>query len=246
MLGSAQDAEDAVQETLLAAWQAIAGFEGRSSILTWLYQIATNRCLDALRASRRRPPMSRPPLPAEAPEPNRTSEVMWMEPYPDLRLDGLIDQAPGPEARIEAREAISLAFVTALQLLPPRQRAVLILRDVLGFHGREVAQLLDTTEESVSSALKRARSTLRRRLPRSDNEPPPPAPDSPEEREVIERLTHAYETGDVQEVVALLTEDAVLTTALSPAQYAGRDLCARVLSGAFGHGRTYRLIPTRA
>src|SRR5215475_14526551 len=130
-LGSAQDAEDAVQETLLAAWRGLGGFEGRASVRTWLYQVATSRCLHALRSASRRPPMSSPDL--GLPEPARAGAVAWLEPYPDVLLDGLADLAPGPEARYEAREAISLAFVTALQLLPPRQRAVLILRDVLGF-----------------------------------------------------------------------------------------------------------------
>src|SRR5258708_16961839 len=134
ILGSVQDAEDALQETLLAAWQGLAGFEGRSSVRTWLYRVATSRCLNALRSASRRPPMNTPPLPGlEPPEPTRLGEVAWLEPFPDLLLEGLPDPAPGPEACVEARESISLAFVTALQLLPPRQRAVLILRDVLGF-----------------------------------------------------------------------------------------------------------------
>src|SRR5215470_6356847 len=143
ILGSAQDAEDALQETLLAAWQGLAGFEGRASVRTWLYQVATSRCLHALRSASRRPPMSGPDL--ALPEPTRAGEVAWLEPYPDVLLDGLADLAPGPDARYEAREAISLAFVTALQLLPPRQRAVLVLRDVLGFRAAEVAGMLGTT-----------------------------------------------------------------------------------------------------
>src|SRR5262249_10406363 len=158
ILGSAYDAEDAVQETLLAAWRGLEGFEGRASVRTWLYQVATSRCLHALRSASRRPPMSGPDL--GLPEPTRAGEVAWLEPYPDVLLDGLADLAPGPDARYEAREAISLAFVTALQLLPPRQRAVLILRDVLGFRAADLARMLGTTQESVTSALKRARATL--------------------------------------------------------------------------------------
>ena len=162
-LGSVADAEDALQDTLLSAWQALPGFEGRASIRTWLYRVASSRCLDALRSARRRPSASPPPGEMKElvpPEPTRLGELLWLEPYPDAMLEGLADTAPGPEARYEAMESISLAFVTALQLLPPRQRAVVILRDVLGFHAREAAAILDTSEESVTSALKRARAAL--------------------------------------------------------------------------------------
>ena len=160
MLGSVQDAEDALQETLLSAWQGLAGFESRSSVRTWLYRVATNRSLDALRAGSRRPSGTAVPAGIEPPEPTRFGEMPWLQPYPDMLFDDIADHAPGPEAVIEAREAISLAFVTALQLLPPRQRAVLILRDVLGYRASEVAAILDVTQESVTSALKRARATL--------------------------------------------------------------------------------------
>jgi RNA polymerase sigma-70 factor (TIGR02960 family) len=142
VLGSVQDAEDALQETLLAAWQGLARFEGRASIRTWLYQVATSRCLMALRSARRRPRTDWPPPGMAVPEPTRLGEVTWLEPYPDARLAQLADREPGPEARYEATETISLAFITALQLLPPRQRAVLILRDVLGFTASETAQIL--------------------------------------------------------------------------------------------------------
>ena len=165
ILGSVQDAEDALQDTLLSAWQGLAGFEGRASVRTWLYHVATSRCLDALRSASRRPLMSAPPPGLDPPEPTRLGEVLWLEPYPDVLLEGLPDSAPGPDARFEALESVSLAFITALQLLPPRQRAVLILRDVLGFHASETAQILDTTQESVTSALKRARASLQQRQP---------------------------------------------------------------------------------
>jgi RNA polymerase sigma-70 factor (ECF subfamily) len=158
ILGSIHDAEDALQETLLAAWRGLRAFEGGSAIRAWLYRIATNRCLNALRAGNRRPKIKTPMF--DLPDPTRLGEVLWLEPYPDALLDRLADAAPGPDAQYETREAISLAFVKALQLLPPRQRAILILRDVLGFHAREVAQILKSTEESVTSALKRARATL--------------------------------------------------------------------------------------
>ena len=166
MLGSFQDAEDALQETLLAAWQGLEGFEGRASIRTWLYRIATNRCLNMRRSASRRPAKEWDVPDVEPPEPTRFGEVVWLEPFPDALLEGAIDVPLGPDARYERTEAISLAFVTALQVLPPRQLAVLILRDVLGFHANEVADMLDSTVESVNSALKRARASLQRRLPR--------------------------------------------------------------------------------
>src|SRR6266513_1902358 len=179
MLGSFADAEDALQDTLLAAWQGLAGFEGRAAIRTWLYRIATNRCLNALRAAKRRPAKEWDLPEIERPEPTRLGEVAWLEPYPDALLEGAIDVPLGPEARYEQTEAISLAFVTALQVLPPRQVAVLVLRDVLGFHAGEVAGMLDSTVGSVNSALKRARASLRRRQPRADGREPPPASGSP-------------------------------------------------------------------
>jgi RNA polymerase sigma-70 factor, ECF subfamily len=245
ILGSVADAEDALQETLLSAWQGLAGFEGRASIRTWLYRVATSRCLDALRSARRRPPQSMPPAGLDPPEPTRLGEVLWLEPYPDVLLEGLADSAPGPEARYQAREAISLAFITALQLLPPRQRAVLILRDVLGFRAREAARILDTSEESVTSALKRARAGLLQ-APSAQREPPPP-PGSPAEKKVVEQLTRAFEAADVAGIVALLTDDAWLTMPPLPLQYQGRELAARFLvATAFRPGWTARLIATGA
>ena len=188
MLGSFADAEDAVQETMLAAWHGIGGFtEDRASLRTWLYKIATNRCLNALRSARRRAAKEWDVPKVEPPEPTRLGEVLWLEPYPDDLLAGLPDSAPGPEARYESAESVALAFVTAIQLLPPRQRATLILRDVLGFRASETAELLGTTEESVTSALKRARAALDRGNP---PEPPPP-PRSAAERATIRRLAAA-------------------------------------------------------
>ena len=182
MLGSLQDAEDALQDTLLAAWQGIGGFEGRASVRTWLYRIATNRCLSARRSASRRPAKEWDMPAVEPPEPTRLGEVGWLEPCPDALL-------VGPEARYEQTESISLAFVTALQVLPPRQVAVLILRDVLGFRAHEVADMLDSTVNSVNSALKRARAGLQQRLP-SDRELPP-APDSTSERAVVAEFVRA-------------------------------------------------------
>ena len=177
MLGSIQDAEDALQDALLAAWQGLGGFEGRASVRTWLYRVTTTRCLNVRRSVRRRQG-TMPPGPVP-PEPTRLGEVTWLEPCPDSLMEGLPDAEPGPEARYEAREAISLAFITAVQRLPPRQRAVLILRDVLGFAASEAARILGSTEESVTSALKRARATLRH--DHADPAEPPPAPGSARE-----------------------------------------------------------------
>jgi RNA polymerase sigma-70 factor (ECF subfamily) len=232
-----------MQETLLAAWQGLGRFEQRSSVRTWLYRIATTRCLNARRSASRRHPIA-PPGP-KLPEPTRLREATWLEPYPDDLLAGLADAAPGPEARYEAREAISLAFITAVQRLPPRQRAVLLLRDVLGFAASEAAQVLGSTEESVTSALKRARATLRQDLPAEAE--PPPQPGSAAEKELIERLTHAYAAGDVDGIVALFTDEAWLSMPPFPLQYQGRELIGRFLAEiAFREQRTYRLVATRA
>jgi len=243
MLGSIQDAEDALQDALLAAWQGLGGFEGRASVRTWLYRVTTTRCLNVRRSVRRRQG-TMPPGPAP-PEPTRLGEVTWLEPCPDSLMEGLPDAEPGPEARYEAREAISLAFITAVQRLPPRQRAVLILRDVLGFAASEAARILGSTEESVTSALKRARATLRH--DQADPAEPPPAPGSAREKQLIERLTRAYEAGDVDGIIALFSDDAWLTMPPAPLEYQGHDAIARFLRQiAFRDGRTYRLVPTRA
>jgi RNA polymerase sigma-70 factor (TIGR02960 family) len=245
ILGSVADAEDALQETLVTAWQALGQFEGRASIRTWMYRIATTRCLNMLRSASRRPAMNLSPD-VEPPEPSRLGEVLWLEPYPDLLLEELPDAAAGPEARYEAREAISLAFVTALQLLPPRQRATLILRDVLDFPASEVAAMLDTTEQSVTSALKRARATVARELPSPDAQLPPP-PNSAAEQELVGRLVEAFDTADVDGLVALMTEDAWLRMPPVPLEYQGRKLIAEFFATvAFRQGRRYRLVPTRA
>jgi RNA polymerase sigma-70 factor, ECF subfamily len=242
MLGSVQDAEDAMQDALLAAWQGIAGFEGRASVRTWLYRVTTSRCLNVRRSARRRQG-TMPPGPPP-PEPTRLGEVTWLEPCPDDLLEGLPAAEPGPEASYEAREAISLAFITAVQRLPPRQRAALLLRDVLGFAASEAARILGTTEESVTSALKRARATLRRDDAAS---PEPPPPDSVAEKQLVERLTRAYESGDVDGIIALFADDAWLTMPPAPLEYQGHGPIARFLTEiAFRDGRTYRLVPTRA
>jgi RNA polymerase sigma-70 factor (TIGR02960 family) len=245
ILGSVQDAEDALQETLVAAWRGIDRFEERASLRAWLYRIATNRCLNALRDSGRRP-RTAPGLPFEVPEPTRIPEPLWLQPYPDALLDGLPDSAPGPEARYEAKEAVTLAFVTALQRLPPRQRAVLVLRDVLGYRAAEVAAMLETSEASINSALQRARATLDGNLPVERERAP--LPRSRAERELVGRFADAFVRGDVEGVVALLTDDAWLTMPPEPFEYQGHEAIRRFLAvtfearGDLGH----RLVPTRA
>src|SRR6266568_1670272 len=225
MLGSFADAEDAVQDTLLAAWQGIGGFaEERASLRTWLYKIATNRCLNARRAASRRPVRERDMSQFEPPVPTPRDEAVWLQPFPDALLEGAVDVPPGPEARYEQAEAISLAFVTALQVLPPRQLAVLILRDVLGFHASEVAGMLDSTAGSVNSALTRARASLQHRLPPAPGREPPPASGSASEDAIVAKFTRAGESADLDALVALLTDDVFISMPPMPFGYEGRDV----------------------
>jgi RNA polymerase sigma-70 factor (TIGR02960 family) len=244
ILGSMHDAEDLVQETLLAAWRSLKAFEGRASVRAWLYRIATNRCLNALRARSRRP--REIPAMAEPPEPTRRTEPIWLEPYPDALLEGIPDRSPGPAARYEARETIELAFIVALQSLPPRQRAALVLRDVLGFRTAEVAEMLDTGEASVKGALQRARAALEARLPAADRERAP-RPNSTRERQLVRRFADAVQSGDLDEVIALLTNDALLTMPPQPLEYQGHQAIAAFLHHrAELRGAALRVVPTRA
>jgi RNA polymerase sigma-70 factor (ECF subfamily) len=244
IVGSTQDAEDLVQETLLAAWRGLEEFGERASIRTWLYRIATNRSVDALRASARRPQSLEPMT--DLPEPSRVTEPVWFEPYPDLLLEGLADAAPGPEARYEAKEAIALAFVAGLQHLPPQQRAVLVLRDVLSFQAAEVAEILDTTEAAVNSLLRRARTALDTRLPAAGRERAP-LPNSRSEREVVGRFADAVEAGDVDTVVDLLTDDAWVRMPPQPYEYHGATAIGRFLHDRERfRGGPLLLVPTRA
>jgi RNA polymerase sigma-70 factor, ECF subfamily len=248
ILGSMQDAEDALQETMLSAWRGLGGFEGRASLRVWLYRVATNRCLDALRDAERRPPRPPPPGPAfEPPEPTRMAEPSWLEPYPDVLLEDMPDASPGPDAHYETKETIELAFIAALQHLPPRQRAALVLRDVLGFHTAEVAEMLNGTEDSVKGALRRARATLRERLPAADRERAP-LPNSVHERELVRRFADAWEADDIDAIVALLTEDAWVTMPPAPFEYQGPAAIVNFLRRAatWRSGRRTRLVPTRA
>ncbi len=246
MLGSLQDAEDVLQATLLAAWQGLGRFEGRASIRTWLYRIATNRCLDALRSARRRPAKAWDVVGVDPPEPTRLGEVMWLEPYPDVLLEDARGVPLGPEARYEQTESISLAFVTALQILPPRQLAVLVLRDVLGFPANEVAEMTDSTVDSVTSALKRARANLQDGRSSRDEREPAPAPDSAAEQALVAEFVRAYESADLDAVVAMLTDDVFMAMPPIPFEYEGRDVVARFCAGLLRPGRRIDLVPTRA
>lgn len=182
----------------------------------------------------------------EPPVPTPRDEPVWLQPFPDALLEGAVDRLLGPEARYEQTEAISLAFVTALQLLPPRQVAVLILRDVLGFHASEVAEMLEVTVESVNSALKRARASLQRRQQPAAGRQPPPAAGSPAEDVIVARFARAWESADLDALVALLSDDVFIAMPPEPFGYEGRDLVARYWARQFGAGRRFDLVPTRA
>jgi RNA polymerase sigma-70 factor (TIGR02960 family) len=244
ILGSVQDAEDMVQEVLLAVWRGLTDFEERSSLRSWLYRIATNRCLNALRDSARRPQtVLGADGPPDAPEPSHWGEPIWLQPYPDSLLEGLPDRAPGPDARYETREAVALAFVSGLQRMPPHQRAVLVLRDVLGYRAAEVAAMLDTTETAVHSALRRARAALEQ-TPAVER----PLPNSRAERALLARFTDAFESGDIDTVVSTLTEDAWLRMPPEPHEYQGHMAIHEFLRTRpiWRDGRGIRLVPTRA
>jgi RNA polymerase sigma-70 factor (ECF subfamily) len=244
ILGSLPDAEDVLQETLLAAWRGLGGFEQRASLRAWLYRIATNRCLNLLRDRKRRP--QEVPTMAQPPMPTRMAEPMWLDPYPDALLDEIVDTAPGPAARYETRESVGLAFAAALQHLPPRQRAALVLREVLGYKTSEVAEMLSTTEASVKSALQRARATLDQWVPAGPERAP--LPGSARERELVGRFSTAVEQGDTAGVISLLTDDAWLTMPPQPYEYQGPP----AIAGFIVHERddrrdaNLRMVPTRA
>jgi RNA polymerase sigma-70 factor (TIGR02960 family) len=249
ILGSVQDAEDLLQETLLAAWRGLDRFEERASVRSWLYRIATNRCLNALRERARRPLPSERAARAGGPDfplATRMEDPLWIEPYPDVLLDGIADRAGEPSARYEVKEAVGLAFITALQRLPARQRAALVLRDVLGFSAEEVAAMLESSAASVNSALVRARESVAARLPVGQRERAP-LPRSPQERALLDRFARAFEGGDIDGVVELLTADAWLTMPPAPYEYQGPEAIALFLRTVPRLQRApYRLVPTRA
>jgi RNA polymerase sigma-70 factor, ECF subfamily len=248
MLGSVHDAEDAVQETLLRAWRSLSSFQGRSSLRSWLYTIATNACLRAIERRPRRvlPVGYGPPADPHRPLGEPLVESTWVEPYPDERL-GLDDGPAGPEARYEQREAIELAFVAALQHLPGRQRAVLILRDVLGFSGAEVAAALETTPAAVYSTLQRAHQTVEQRLPELSQQATLRSLGDERLRAIVDRYVRAWERNDVDAIAAMLTDGATIAMPPTPTWYRGRDAVAAGLAELPLSGRmTWRLTPTRA
>jgi RNA polymerase sigma-70 factor, ECF subfamily len=261
MLGSVHDAEDALQDALLRAWRGLSGFEGRSSLRTWLHKAATTASLDVIaRRPKRVLPIDYGPAadPHDGPgEP--LVEPAWVEPYPDELMD-LGDQPLGPAARYEQRETVELAFIAALQHLPPRQRAVLILREVLGFSAREVAEALGASEASVNSALQRARRAVDERLPEESQQQNLRALGDGRLKKLVDEYVRAWEAGDVEGILALLTEDATLTMPPIPTWYRGRDAIAVFLADwafarygrdqarvrGFAGERSVRLVPTRA
>jgi RNA polymerase sigma-70 factor, ECF subfamily len=247
MLGSLHDAEDALQEALLRAWRGLPGFDGRSSLRRWLYRITTNACLDAIA---RRPKRVLPidyGLPAElADEPGEPlTEPVWVEPYPDETV-GLEDGYAAPDARYDQREAVELAFVAALHHLPPKQRAVLILREVLGFSAKEVSESLGTTVASVNSALQRARKTVEERLPEKSQQATLRSLGDARVSELVRRFVDAFERGDVDAIFGLLTEDATFEMPPYATWYRGRDAIADswLMPGEPPTGLRY--VPTRA
>jgi RNA polymerase sigma-70 factor (TIGR02960 family) len=243
MVGSLTDAEDMLQETLLAAWRGLARFEGRSSLRSWLYSIATNTCLNALRASARRVP-TEPTPPFQPPEPTQRDGIRWLQPYPDTLLEGIVDTAPGPEARYSQTEAIELAFVAGLQRMPPRQAATILLRDVLGFGTEEVAAMLNTSQTAIKGTLQRGRAALKSRRDTAERQPP----GSEEERELARRFADAYVAADIDGVLTLLTDEAWLSMPPAPHQYHGRNAIRSFLEASFfnrGERNVY-LIPGRA
>ncbi|MEJ3745493.1 RNA polymerase subunit sigma-70 [Actinomycetes bacterium KLBMP 9797] len=246
LLGSLSDAEDVLQEALLAAWRGLDGFEGRASLRSWLYRSATNRCLNALRdRGRRIPPEPQPPF--QPPEPSRRSAVTWLQPYPDTLLEHMPDTDPGPEARYTAREAIELAFIAALQRLTPRQAAVLVLCDVLGYPLGEVASMLDTTPTAIKGLLQRARGAIERH--RDVALETPPAPGSAPERQVVQQFAEAFAGDDFDTLVNLLTDKAWLAMPPAPHEYHGVAAIISFLrttaAWRVSQGLRIRLRPTR-
>jgi RNA polymerase sigma-70 factor, ECF subfamily len=248
MLGSVQDAEDALQETLLNAWRALPRFEGRSSLKSWLYKIATNACLKTVeRRPRRVLPIDYGPA-ADPHDPlaQPLVESVWIDPYPDAGVE-LEDRLAGPDARYEERESVELAFVAALQNIPARQRAILILRDVLAFSAKEVAETLETTPAAVDTALQRAHKTVDERLPAQSQQATLQALGDEQLREIVDRFVDAWERADVDAVVAMLAHDATITMPPQPTWYRGRDAIATFLHAIpFAAGARWRLLPAGA
>jgi len=247
LLGSFHDAEDAFQDTLLRAWRLLGSFEGRAPFRAWLYRIATNVCLSMLARAKVRALAAHDPPPVDLPH-GEPGAMLHLTPYPDRLLDEITDAEPGPDVRLEQREAVELAFVAAVQLLPPRQRAVLALRDVLGFSAAEVAELLETTVASVTSALQRARTTLAREQRAAPAGRPHRPASAGAERDVVRRYVDAWHRADIDRLVSLLTEDAVLAMPPLPLRYVGREQIAGFFATVPAGGQLDRilLVETRA
>jgi RNA polymerase sigma-70 factor (ECF subfamily) len=252
MLGSLQDAEDAVQETLLRAWRSLDGFAGRGSVRNWFYKIATNVCLNALSSrvrERRVLPETIGPPARQTPEGGPATEIAWLEPYPDRLLDSLADTAPGPHALYERRETVEFAFVAAIQHLPPRQRAALLLCDVLGWSAGEAAELLEASAASVNSALQRARATLSQRRTTEHSAAARPLTTGAQ-NELLERYMRAWEETDIENLAALLRDDAVLSMPPWRQWFSGREAVRAFFerawnSGAYGGFRLARTAANR-
>jgi RNA polymerase sigma-70 factor (ECF subfamily) len=249
LLGAFHDAEDLVQETFLRAWRGIGAFEfrGPGSFRGWLYRIATNACLTALASrsnARRMLPERLGPPSDRMPEGEPATEIQWLEPYPEAALEGVPDAAPGPDARYEMREAIQLAFIAAIQHLPPRQRAVLLLRDVMGWSAAETGRLIDASVASVNSALQRARATVENRLPA--RVPSAPALRDDRQRALLDRYVRAWESADLDGFVALLREDAVFSMPPRREWYRGRDAIRVFFAWAWNLYGGFRLVRTAA
>jgi RNA polymerase sigma-70 factor, ECF subfamily len=248
MLGSLHDAEDALQETMLRAWSGLARFESRSSLRSWLYRIATNA---SLRMIEKRPKRVLPIDYGPAADPHLAfgeplTESIWLEPYPDAQL-GVESSMLGPDARYEQRESIELAFAAAFQHLPARQRAVLILRDVLGFSARETAEALEMTPVAIDSALQRAHKTVEERVPAETQQATLRALGDSELRQIVNRFADAWEHNDVDAVVAMLADDARITMPPWPSWYRGRDAIATFLrSWPLSLRKRWQLLPTGA
>ena len=244
MLGSLTDAEDMLQETLLAAWRGLPRFQGRSSLRSWLYRVATNTCLNAMRSTARRVP-TEPKPPFQPPDPTQRDEITWLQPCPDTLLDGIADADAGPEARYSQTEAIELAFVAGLQRMPPRQAATVLLRDVLGFGTDEVAAMLKTSQTAVKGTLQRGRAALETARDTIDR---PPRPRSAEERDLARRFADAYVAADIDGVLTLLTDDAWLSMPPAPHQYHGLPAIRSFLEASFNFRRERKayLVPCRA
>jgi len=250
MLGSFDEAEDHVQEVLLRAWRSRESFQGLSSPRTWLYRVATNACLDTLRRDARRAV----PAPSSAGSASTVlastgpsiAAMPWMQPYPDSLLDELAAGQPGPEAAAVSRETISLAFLAAIQLLPPRQRAVLVLRDVVSWPAAEVAELLDVSVAAVNSALQRARTTLREQWPDGRLDWAPAAEPDPGQRRLLQRFIAAHEQADPEALIALLRDDIRLAISPRVGEWNGRPEVGDALRGGMNSLGQWRLLPIMA